>query len=186
MRYFFVKLALVLSCLLPLPWLHATPVAAGTYTLSGVTVGGYALNGSLTLDNSGLATAANLTWANSSYSNPAFTTINSKGVSGNNPTANFAYIAQGNGQVAFYYLQTLNASGGITICEAGTNCAQDSYLQMYSPNLNQKLTGGSLAAAAAPAAVTPEPGSWMLMLTGACMIAGVLAVRRAKPAYTRA
>lgn len=48
---------------------------------------GYALTGSLTLDASGLATAASLSWANSAYSNPTVSQINSKGVSGYNPIA---------------------------------------------------------------------------------------------------
>ncbi len=187
MRYFSPRFCFVLAlCLCFVGVASATPISAGTYTLSGVTVNGAALNGTITLGSDGLATSASLSYANVAYSNPTFSSINSKGVSGNNPVANFAYIGGSNGQVALYYLQTQNSFGGISLCEAGSNCAQDSYLQIYSPNLNAKLVGGSLAAAATPVAVTPEPSAPVLMLTGAFMIGAVVVLRRSRQAVPSA
>lgn len=178
MRHFLLKIGIVLCLCFPLFSLaHATPIPAGTYTLTGVIVSGSALNGTVTLGMDGLATSASLSYANAAYGNPTFSSINSKGVSGNNPVANFAYIGGSNGQVALYYLQSLNPMGGISLCEAGTNCAQDSYLQVYSPNLNSNLVGGSLASATASVAVAPEPSTWVLMLTGIFMIGAVVILR---------
>lgn len=182
MRSLFLKISLVACFCFPLfsAAAHATPIFAGTYTLSGVTVNGSALTGTVTLGSDGLATAANLSYASADYGNPSFNMINSNGFSGNNPVANFAYIAGANGQVALYYMQTLNLTGGITLCEAGSNCAQASYLQVYYPDLNAGLVGGSLASSTAPASVsaTPEPSSWILLLSGLLMVGAVIVLRR--------
>ena len=149
----------------------------GTYSVTGVSVGSSALNGTITLDANGLATAANLTYANAAYNSPTFSNVVSTGTSGNNPTADFAYISGSNGQVTLYYLNALNSFGGITLCEAGSGCTGTSSLQIYNPGYQANFTGGSLTAVAASTAVTPEPSTWYLAMTGLMMVAAVWTLR---------
>lgn len=166
-------------CFLLLP-AYASSIPNGTYTLTGVSVGNARLSGTVTLGANGLATSANLTYANATYGSPSFTNIVSTGSSGNNPAADFAYISGLNGQVTLYYFATADPSGGIMLCEAGSGCTVASSLQVYSPNFQANLTGGNLTGAAAAA---PELSSWLLVMTGALMIGVVLYLRRL-PAMT--
>ncbi len=152
---------------------YASSIPAGTYSLTGVSAGTTALSGTITLNASGLATAASLV-----YGSTTFSTVSSTGTSGSNPAADFVYLSGSNGQAVIYYFTTLNPSGGINLCEAGSGCAQASYVHLYSPNYQAGLSGGSLTSGAASAAVTPELSTWVLLTTGLVMIAAVLILRR--------
>jgi hypothetical protein len=168
-----------LLCFLLVLSVSASSIPAGTYSLTGVSAGSSSLSGSITLDSNGLATMANLTFGNAAYGSPTFSNIASTGTSGNSPEADFAYISGSNGQVTLYYFNTLNGAGGINICESGSGCTVASSLQIYSPNYQAGLTGGSLTAGPASTGLTPEMSTFVLLMTGLVMIAAVLLVRPA-------
>lgn len=179
-------LATLLLCVLSLLSASASSIPAGSYDLSGVTVNGSALTGSVSLDANGMVTSASLGFISSNGAVLSFTNISSTGTSGNNPVADFAYISGSNGQVALYYFTALNASGGIDLCESGSGCSQASYLQIYSPNTSGNLSGGSLTAdgaagtgtGAVAVATTPEPSSALLLATGMGTMAVGMAISR--------
>ena len=176
MRNVVKSLLFFLICFLLVLSVSASPIPDGTYSLSGVLAGSSPLTGTITLNASGLATAANLRYNNATYASPTFSNIASSGLSGISPTADFAYISGSNGQVTLYYFTTVNAFGNITFCESGGGCAVASSLQIYTPNYQAGLAGGDLSSAAASTA-TPELSTWILLMTGLLMIAAVLALR---------
>lgn len=164
---------------------HASPITAGTYDLNNVTVDGFHLDGTVTVNASGIVTAADITLEDAALSNPVFTHIDSAGgPSGFNPVANYAYISDsGIGQVVLYYLTSLDGSGNIDLCILGANNCnnyQASYLQIYNQSSfgynPVDLDSGVLASAAATSPA-PEPGSIALLGTGILGLAG-LARRR--------
>ena len=166
-----------LICFLLVLSVSATPIPAGTYTLSGVAAGSSALRGSTTLNSDGLATAAKMTYANATFSSPTFSTVAST-TSGSNPVADVAYISGSNGQVTLYYFNTADPFGGIMLCESGSGCSVASSRQIYSPEYQVNLTGGSLASVSAPSNAAPELSTWILLMTGIAMIAAVSCLRR--------
>lgn len=182
MRSLLVRAFSLLSLfVLPSLSAYASSISAGTYSLTGTTVHGTALSGTLTLDSNGLATSANITFEDASYGDPLFSVISSTGTSGNNPVSNFAYLQTGSnsGQLVLYYASVLNADGSISLCESGSGCSQASYLHMYSPDRQANLVGGDLQADSSSAvAPTPEPASWMLVATGMLMMCSVPLMRR--------
>lgn len=164
---------------------HASSITAGTYDLNDVTVNGFNLTGTMTLDANGIVSAADITLQDAALGNPVFTHVDSAGgPSGYNPVANYAYVSDpGVGQVALYYLTSLDAAGNIDLCilNAGDCKAnQASYIQIYNqPSFGYNpvdLNSGALESASATAP-TPEPGSLALLGTS---VLGLAAVTRRK------
>ncbi len=165
-----IVLALGVALLVLAPGkVHATP-ATITYTLTGVTTAAGAadtLTGTVTISTStDKVTAADITFNDSTFSDPVFTNIGS-------PNAYNGlgqdFISGPGGQVALYYDTANIGTGNLNIClstgpACGTNGDQTSYAQAY---LNggggpYNVTAGTLD----PTAATPEPSSWLLLGTG--------------------
>ncbi|HEV2576691.1 MAG TPA: PEP-CTERM sorting domain-containing protein [Acidobacteriaceae bacterium] len=153
---------------------HASTIPAGNYDLTGVTVDGFQLTGSVTLNGSGIVDAANITLNDSALRNPVFTEVNSAGgPTGYSPTADYAYISDpGMGQLALYYLPTLDGSGDVDLCILSANDCnsyQASYMQIYRGSTfgynPVGLGSGALDSAPVASSVTPEPMSLALLGT---------------------
>jgi PEP-CTERM motif len=164
---------------------HASSITAGTYDLNDVTVNGFNLTGTMTLDASGIVSAADITLQDAALGNPVLTQVDSAGgPSGYNPVADYAYISDpGIGQVALYYLTSLDAAGNIDLCilnASDCNAYQASYIQIYNQSSlgynPVDLNSGALEATSAPAP-TPEPGSLALLGTS---VLGIAAATRRK------
>ena len=170
---------------------HASPISAGTYNVTNTTVSAgnatYSFSGTLTLNSSGLITAADITLNDSALGNPVFNTVSSVGgPAGYQPTADFAYLTNSNnvGQLYVSYLTTLDGSGNIDLCvESAGNCNsyQDSYSHMYGMTAfgynNVNLNSGSLDPSST--GVTPEPPSLLLLATGLLGLAALVHRRMA-------
>jgi hypothetical protein len=159
---------------------HADAIAAGTYSLNDVTVDGYALDGTLTLNSSGVVSAADVTLQDAALGDPLFTQVSSAGgPAGYAPVADYAYVtAPGVGQLSLEYLTELSSPGVINLCiasEQDCNAYQASSMQIYvASNFGYGLVdlgSGSLLAENAPStgsgspSLTPEPSALTLLGT---------------------
>lgn len=153
---------------------QADTIHVGGYGLADVTVDGFQLTGTVTLNGSGIADAANVTLHDSALSNPVFTDVNSAGgASGYNPVADSAYIGDpAVGQLALYYLPMLDSSGNVDLCILSAkdcNSYQASYMQIYGQSTfgysPVDLDTASLDTAAPASSATPEPASLALLGT---------------------
>jgi hypothetical protein len=171
---------------------YCTPISAGTYTLTGVTVtdlsspsNTYTLTGSVTVDATGLMTGANITLNDSTISSPVFNVISSAALNAGSPVADYAYVSGTKGQLALYYLPTLDASGNIDLCIQSAGNCQASYSHLYIASSfgynNVNLNGGTFDGPGDPkTSAVPEPSGIALMGTGFLALAGVVRRRFSK------
>ena len=186
-------------CLLGLPMAaHATTITAGVYTLQGASAGGYTVTGTVTVDATGAATTANLSFNDPNVSVSGYPTFNQVSQSSvyNGLSQNYLTNSGNTGQVALFLNTTADAQGWFDLCLTGVQCGtasgtvNPSWLQVYgfynsstntsNPGLGvTNFSSGYLTASASTAtAVTPEPSTVMLLATGLLGFAG-LAVRNA-------
>jgi hypothetical protein len=181
-RLLLLQAAVALASLGIAPAARANTIPAGTYDLTDVTVGGFQLTGSVTLNGSGILDAAKITLKDSALSNPVFTNVNAAGgASGYNPAAAYAYISDpGVGQLALYYLPTPDGFGDVDLCILSANDCnsyQASYMQIYSGSSfgysPVDLGSGSLDTAPVASSLTPEPASLALLGTALIWLVSV-------------
>ncbi len=163
----FIRSAAAFLCL---AGLHAAAHAATiTYSLTGITyqtAGPGTLTGTVTINT----TTDEITSASLMYNGNSFTTNTQENTF---QGVGEDFITGSNGQVALYYATASIGTGSLSICHGACGTTNEqSYLQIYSPNLFDNITGGSLAPAAA-ATVTPEPSGLVLLGTGALGAFGV-------------
>lgn len=157
---------------------HASTIPAGTYDLTNVTVDGFQLTGSVTLNGSGIVDAADIALNDAAVNDPVFTdVIVAGGPWGYSPEADVAFISDpGVGQLWLSYMTTLDGSGNVDLCILSANDCnsyQASYMHIdgessfgYDPTA---LGSGSLDPAKAPSSLTPEPAT--LALVGTSLVA---------------
>lgn len=164
---------------------RASSIPAGNYDLSDVTVDGYQLTGSVTINTGGQVSAADIMLNDAAAGNPVFSGIAAAGTgSGYGPSTNCAFVTAPVGQLSLEYLPTLDSSGDIDLCilSAGDcNFYQASYMELYEPSSfgyglvglgsgtldsSATVTNESMAESATAGATTPEPASLGLLGTG--------------------
>ena len=173
---------------------HATTISAGTYTLNNATVAGYTVTGTVTVNSSGSATAANLTFNDAAVDNPGLPSFNQVSITNtfNGLSQNYLASSGSAGQVALFFNTTSDSNGFYDLCLGSVQCGttsgtvDPSNLQIYAfynstthtnnPGLAiTNFSSGYLAPAAAPT-VTPEPAP--LVLVGSALL-GTLGLARA-------
>jgi hypothetical protein len=166
---------------------QGSSIAAGTYDLSDVTVSGFHLAGTVTLNASGIVSAADITLQDAALGDPVFTQIGSAGgPAGYAPVTDYAYISDpGVGQVALDYLTGLDGAGSVDLCilSAGDcNAYQASYLEIYEASSfgynPVDLDSGTMETASAESSPTPEAGSLALLGTGILAMASMMRKRK--------
>lgn len=177
---------------------HATTISAGTYTLYNASVAGYSVTGTVTVNSSGNATAANLTFNDAYFDNPGLPTFNQISSSNafNGLSQNYLSSTSGSGQMGLYFNTTADYSGFFDLCLAGTQCGSasgtvdPSNIQIYGFYNSTTSTSNSGMAATnfsngylAPAtavAVTPEPASLIFVGSGVLGVIGLAGVPRSR------
>jgi hypothetical protein len=167
----------------------ASTIPAGTYNLTGLSVDGFQLTGTVTLNGSGIVDAAAIQLQDAALGNPVFTNISSTGgPAGYAPVADYAFLGDpGMGQLEIEYLTGLDGAGNVDVCTSSAedcNSYQASYMQIYEASsfgygLTPLSGTGELEAAVqnpapptAPessdgsSAATPEPTTLALLGTG--------------------
>jgi hypothetical protein len=169
---------------------YCTPISAGTYTLTNATVTDltsqtYTLTGSVTLNSTGLMTAADITLNDPVIGSQVFNVVSSAAVNtGNAPVVDQAYLSGAHGQLVLFYLPTLDALGNIDLCiqsEGNCNSSQASYSHLYintSFGYNSvDLNSGTFND---PPSAVPEPSGIALLGTGILGLAGMVRRKFAK------
>lgn len=168
---------------------QASTIPVGTYDLNGVTVDGFQLTGTVTLDTNGFLSGANITLQDPALANPVFTQITAAGAPpGNSHQGNYADITDpGIGELDLYYTANVDSNGAVDLCiQTAKNCDgnghEASSLQIFGDSSfgthAVDLNSGTMAvpAAAPVTAATPEPGS--LALLGTAVIGLAIFARR--------
>lgn len=174
---------------------HASSIPLGSYDLTGITVDGYQLTGTVTLKADGIVDAANVELHDAALGDPVFTSvISAGGPAGYAPAADYAYISDaGVGQIELQYLTGADGSGDVELCilrASDCNSYQASSVQIYewsslgynpvdlSSGRLDPVTSGGGGQPAPAAATTPEVGTLALVGTAILGIASLTRKRK--------
>ena len=163
---------------------YADTITAGVYNLTNASVAGYTVTGDVTVNTSGIVTAANLTFNDANFLNsvlPYFTSVVASSAYNGLSQTYITGPGLGTGQISLFFNTTANVNGFLGLClnglQCGTSATAASTLQIYgfyngisNPGLNAtNFSSGYLSSASAvnvSAAVTPEPAALLLLGIG--------------------